>query len=340
VGKNRYVNCLTPDRRAVEFEPPDVPAGHDLWPNSGFFSRALAEMEKTLEAEGLTFYLTFKVDDLPSYGSDVVALVIDDERSRVPLYRDRVRAVYTNIAARPQLGFHPVSRLSPSDVMSLAVYARNVARRAPALLAQVPRGPALAPLHELPAGTWNQRDLPIKPFSERPTTMFFGGSVIHTREWHARLKARFSPKGLSRNRMLERARALEERFPEISLDTDITPNFMSSIHAGPDAYSRRLMDAKISLVPRGTIPCTHRFFQSLRYGCIVITDVVPGLWFYDGAPVIQLSRWDQLEETVLELLARPHRMQTLHEESLRWWHAACSEEAVGRRLASTLNAQL
>ena len=65
------------------------------------------------------------------------------------------------------------------------------------------------------------------------------------------------------------------------------------------------MDARLALVPRGATTETHRFFQALKFGCIVVTDSVPPSWFYEQAPIIRLRHWDELEENVTPLLADP-----------------------------------
>ena len=48
------------------------------------------------------------------------------------------------------------------------------------------------------------------------------------------------------------------------------------------------MNSRLALVPRGATTETHRFFQALKFGCIVVTDSVPPIWFYEGAPMVRL----------------------------------------------------
>jgi hypothetical protein len=104
------------------------------------------------------------------------------------------------------------------------------------------------------------------------------------------------------------------------------------------AYSRKLMDARIALVPRGTTADTARFWQALRYGCVPVVDTVARhRWFYDGAPVVRLRSWNELEEAVVPLLSDGERLQRLHERSLEWWRTRGSEEAVGAYMADRLN---
>ena len=48
------------------------------------------------------------------------------------------------------------------------------------------------------------------------------------------------------------------------------------------------MDARVCLAPRGASVETFRVLEGLRAGCVVVGERLPGHWFYDGAPVIQL----------------------------------------------------
>jgi hypothetical protein len=138
--------------------------------------------------------------------------------------------------------------------------------------------------------------------------------------------------------MVEEAERLAERRPELKVEVLTTAAFLDSMDADADAYSRNLMDSRIALVPRGTGIDTFRFWQALRYGCIAVVDTVPrDSWFYDGAPVVRLRGWDELEDVVVPLLADEARMQDLHERSLEWWRTRGSEEALGAYMADKLN---
>ena len=53
------------------------------------------------------FYLTKDPDRLPEYGSHVVAVLLQEERCKVPAYALQVGAVIRNLSDRPYLGFRP-----------------------------------------------------------------------------------------------------------------------------------------------------------------------------------------------------------------------------------------
>ena len=270
----------------------------DTW----YFGPALAAMERELEVDGLTVYATFDTEELPSYGEDVVVLLIGDEWARAPAYLPRVRVVFRNLCARPNLGCRPLAWPSPATFSALLPAGRAALRSAPSRLALL-RARTAAPQVELPIGTFNLLDLPVKPFAERGSDMFFAGSVSHAPGRAAAVvKARVMPKDLSRRAMLRNVERLRER-TGASADIRITDSFQQSADADPGSYSRGLMDSRLALVPRGATTETHRFFQALKYGCVVVTDAVPPMWFYEGAPVVRLRHWDELASVVVPLLA-------------------------------------
>jgi hypothetical protein len=336
-----FFNCLGPDRRPRAWNPPTpVEDIVDTW----YFGRALAAMERELEVDGLTFYLTFDADQLPSYGDHVVAVLIGDEWARVPTYLSRVRAVFRNLCARPNLGCRPLAWPSPVTLSALLPAGRAALRGLPGrarrwraeLGAAHGNGRRPAPQVEVPIGTYNVLDLPVKPLAQRSSDLFFAGSVVHAPGRAARVKAGVMPKGLARQAMLRNVDRL--RASGAAVDVRITEGFKQSAEADPETYSHALMDARLALVPRGATTETHRFFQALKYGCIVVTDSVPPSWFYEQAPIVRLRHWDELEEVVTPLLADRDRLESLHRGALAWWESSCSEEAVGRLMARTLNA--
>ena len=96
------------------------------------------------------------------------------------------------------------------------------------------------------------------------------------------------------------------------------------------------MDTKICLVPRGSSLETFGLFEAVRYGCIAICEKLPRRWYYEGLPAIRIERWNQLEGIVDDLLGNPERLEPLHQEALRYWQTACSEEVLGRYMTARL----
>ena len=273
------------------------PAGSDRrirW-TRGTSDRRSPRWSASSRSTGLTVYATFDTEELPSYGEDVVVLLIGDEWARAPAYLPRVRVVFRNLCSRPNLGCRPLAWPSPATLSSLLPAGRAALRSAPGPLAPS-AGQARRPAQvELPIGTFNLLDLPVKPFAERGSDMFFAGQRGPCAGPRRRcVKARVMPKDLSRRAMLRNVERLRER-TGVAVDVRITDSFQQSAAADPGEYSRALMDSRLALVPRGATTETHRFFQALKYGCVVVTDAVPPMWFYEGAPIVRLRHWDELE---------------------------------------------
>lgn len=333
MADTRFIQCLHPDGHPRDWTPPTpILELVDTW----YFGRALEAMERDLKVDGLVVYLTFDTETLPSYGENVVVVLIGDEWARVPAYLSRVRVVFRNLSARPNLGYS-LARPSLLALSSILPAARAAAKGAPRRVARLRPRRRPAPQVELPIGTFNALDLPVTPFAERRFDLFFAGSLVHSAGRAGAAKARIMPKGISREAMLRNVESLRRK-ADIAVDLRITESFSESAESDAGDYSRALMDSRLALVPRGATTETHRFFQALKYGCVVVTDSLPPIWFYEQAPVVRLRHWDELEDKLMPLLARPERLEALHRQALRWWENACSEEAVGRLMARSLNA--
>jgi hypothetical protein len=339
--RNRYFTSLTSDKEFVPWHPPAVPEEIAL-PDPIYFAGVLAELDRRLESGGLTVYMTQNLDELPSYGMDVVVVLMGEEFTRVPRYFDRVLAVFKNYPVRPALTTNVLREPSWMNFWWFVAYARTLVHHAPGLRDYRRRraeGGWVAPIWRLPVGTANQFDLPLKPLAERGTDLFFAGSILHRPGAVSKMRERLGPKTIAREAMLRQAEALAARRPDLAVEMVITREFVDSIRGERAAsYSEALMDSRVALVPRGTAPDTYRFWQALRCGCVTVVDTVPrDPYFYDDAPVVRLSRWEQLEETVLPIVDDPQRMKDLHERSLDWWRTRGSAAAVGGFMADRLD---
>jgi hypothetical protein len=137
--------------------------------------------------------------------------------------------------------------------------------------------------------------------------------------------------------MISIVNRIEKKNPDFKFELSLMPDFKTSSLSDAKSYSEKLMNAKICLVPRGTSYETFRFFEALRYGCIVVTEALPSRWFYEGSPAIQITDWNELETILEKLLKDQNLMQEKHEESLNWWKNRCSEAVVGEYMAEKLN---
>lgn len=340
--RHTYFNCLTPNGEPLRWYPPKVEG--DVLVDSIYFGAVLAEMDCRLNTRPLTFYLTRDLANLPAYGAGVVAIVTGDELTRVPAYFNRVRAVFKNHAVRPLLTSSFIREPTLVNLSWFLSYVRMCAHHLPGALAYVrarfaPRAKRhLSPVWLLPIGVLNQRELPITPVADRRSDLFFAGSVSHRAD-ASRFRNLLAPKVLSRGDMVRRVEELAARHPELSVNVTTTGAFVDSINSDSAAYSQQLMDTRVALVPRGATADTFRFWQALRYGCVVVADTLPKHHlFYDGAPVVRIRDWQDLEREVIPLLRDPELLEQLHRRSLDWWRTKGSPEAVGAYMAAKLNA--
>jgi hypothetical protein len=325
------------------YDPRDLPL-----PDCAYFGGVFRAFERAWPGPPLTIYVTKDPQWLPSYGDDVVALLLNDEWFRTPAYSGEVRAVLRNLAGRPWFPWMTLLPPTPTALVALVNHVRILVERA---LYQR-RSRALArrngwrPMRtdnavDVPLGYFRQPDLAVTPYGERGTDLYFGGSLIHDlqrgKRWKRALKSTLgNPKQLYRRSMLDNARRYVEAHPGVELKATVTGDFRQLEDEQVTGYGSDMMDARMALVPRGTAAESYRLFEAWRYGCVPICEPQPDRWFYDGAPVVQLRSWGELEGKLGPLLADPARQRRLHEASLRWWSEVCSEDAVGARLAGAL----
>ena len=306
-----------------------------------YFGRVFRAMERDVRSPALTVYLTWDLHELPSYGDDVVAVVLGDEDSHLPVYVDRVRAVFKCYGTRPFIGSNPLrDRTWLSVLVWLQGMRRHVGhlpddRRAVGLRL---RGRRIPPVVHIPLGYYNQLDLPLTPFAERRTSVFFAGSL--ERRERSRISPRYwirMPKPVARAQMLDGLAAFRRRHPSEPVRVRLTPTFSATRRDDAPLYSRELMDSRICLVPRGASAETFRFFEALRYGCVVVCERQPPTPFYAGSPAVVIDRWSELPGVLAALLRDPAELLARHERSLEWWRDRCSEAAVGALLAARIN---
>jgi hypothetical protein len=343
---NKYYLYLSRGKEPILWNPPDPYPLEGV--NFSYFGKVFEAMEKKFNSGGLVFYLTWdNVYDLPSYGSNVVAVIIGDEWCRMPMYCHKVLAIFKCYGTFPILGCNPFLQISHLNFLALLQFLRIWFYRLPGRINYAFKKNVqlylsyikIAPVYDIPIGYDRQSDLPIKNIDERIYDIFFAGSVIHGNYPMWSLKYWIeNPKSCSRRVMIENVNKIKKKSLDLEIEMSINSFFGLS---GNDAlnesiYSEKMMNTKICLVPRGTSFETFRFFEAMRYGCIVIGEALPLRWFYDDSPAIQVNNWNELEVLSQKLIEDKHLMQVKHQESLKWWTEKCSENAVGEYIANKL----
>ena len=311
-----------------------------------YFGKVFQAVEESLQIRDLVFYVTWdEINELPSYGQNVVVFVVGDEWYRIPMYSHNVKAVFKCIGTRPILGCNPLTKPSFLNLLTFIQFIRIFFVRLPGLVnyhlhnfkSLLSGKGQITPIYNIPLGYNNSKDMPIKDIEERLYDTYFSGSVVHVQLPIWSLKYWLgTPKTLARKLMISSLNKFKEKKPHFKVELSITDGFHNRTREDERSYCEIMMDTKICLVPRGTSFETTRLFEVMKYGCIVLTEALPSRWYLDGAPVIQIKDWQDLEGTLGNLLENEQLMYKMHQQSLNWWKNKCSEAIVGKYVVEKL----
>lgn len=346
---NRYFVCLPNQQQTTPLNPFDYRS--DNYPKFieiDYLAGAFRVIEQS-GLKNLTFYITWDVCELPAYGDDVVVVLMGDEWCRFPSYLGKVRAVFRSHANWPMYTGDLANGVTYSNVISGIQFLRLQLIGLPGRLLYLVnryfrRQTYPTRTHIIPLGYANQLDLPATRLRDRTTDVSFMGSVNNELPSKRSLKYWLrSPKTVAREQMLKNAYTLQQNHPDLTVYLQGTEQFTGNLLGGGQSledeknrYSRKLMDTKICLVPRGSSLETFRLFEAVRYGCVVICEKLPQRWYYDGLPAIKIGTWDNLERMVSDLLGDPERLEQLQQDALSYWQTRCSETALGRYITTQL----
>jgi hypothetical protein len=206
---------------------------------------------------------------------------------------------------------------------------------------------SLEHVHPVPLGYTNMHlHGSTESVIDRPRNVFYSGNINAHRVdlWRALYFKHTWPKPNIRSRLIRRGIVygvrkmnLANSFHQVFEDSYV--NFTSGFAAGlvADEYTRYLAESKISLSPFGfgRAEC-FRHYESMRSGCIVISDRLPETWYFKGSPIIQIPQWSSLREVIHSLLSDEKKIQRLQEETLGWWNDVCAPPAVARYIAGKI----
>ena len=333
----RYFVQAKESAAPIEWFPPSW--GETWGVDCRYFGLALAAMDRLLPASCTTpplhVYVTWSCRSLPEYGAHVVVLLLGEEIGLVPRYVRHVRAVFKTMRLRPTLGSRTWWKVDQLTFLLWLKFARNwtihlrsrwqarfVPRHWP------PRVKQRVEVFDVPLGYFLQELVPQKTMAERWYHCFFAGQVV---SGPLTLWRRFlpTPKACARRKMLamiQRLRQSEQRFR-------FDGGEVTDVQLGQHDYSQRLMNSKICLAPRGSVPDSFRFFEGLRAGCLVVCEPLTQEWFYAGAPVIQIDDWNEFPHVIRPFLEDDAALEQARLRSLQWWEQKCGEAAVGRAMA-------
>jgi hypothetical protein len=290
------------------------------------------------------FYFTKNPNELPEYGNEVVAVLWQEERAKIPAYARHVRGVIRCcLHWKPFLGFHPRLGLNKYEAVLAFQYLRDWALhlRSRYRVRHAPKDwpPAL---HEsprvlrIPLGYHSQEELPVVPMAERRLDAFFTGEVsppFHRRDyrnWTSESKTQ------ARRQLWDVLLELRKD-PEWTIDM---ANIAGGKVKGPPPefqnYSSKMMNSRIYLAPRGTMAETYRYYEGWRAGCMVISNMLPRDPFLKGAPVIEIDNWKRLPALMKKYARDLDALEHYQKASLEFWQTRLSEPVVGSQVTRFL----
>jgi hypothetical protein len=289
-----------------------------------YFGKVFAMMDKELEDWDLDFLMTWDLDQVPMRGKNVVVFLIGDEMSQLPTYASQIKATFKTGGVKP---FCPVNLLGSPIYSSLEILreTRNLIRRCQRRLRTVQvNSDVCSTIFPVPLGYHAQVDLPMVPMAQRKWDIFFAGSGAKPQWSNPQSWPLLSPRAYSRNRLGRAVARLQ------ATNRTLACNFVSgsSSRLSPMEYSSQLADSKICLVPRGNFHETFRFLEAARAGCILISEPLPDLWYYQDHPAVIIQDWNRLNEVLDNILSSPDRTMELHNHSIVWWQKKACEKAV------------
>lgn len=184
--------------------------------------------------------------------------------------------------------------------------------------------------------------LPIKPINERSVNVFFRGNFNNNRLDFYRSLSKFKfviPKtfkkhpGFFRSLLMKFQNDFSTRFPRSII------RFNDGFKTGltPKEYGKVLAESKIVLCPKGfDMPESFRHFESMRAGCVILSEKLPETEFYTDSPIIEVKNWTEGISKVNELLSKPAKMEILQKKIIEWWEKKCSEIGTAKYIHATL----
>ncbi len=298
-----------------------------------------------VSAEGLQFYFTKEAYHLPAYGPNVVGVLLQEERCKVPVYGRHVRAVIRNLLDYPFLGYRPRFDFNRLDAILTFEFVRDsyTSLRSRYALAHPP-AVYPAPVRReprtirLPLGYHSQVEVPQLAMADRPLDTFFAGQVGEAIPPGSYKHYTSTSKIQARRQIWYALRELQQE-GRWNMDLgDVAADRQHQAATAFSSYSEKMMQSRICVAPRGSMADTYRAFEGLRAGCLVVANPLPKDDFlYPHAPLLIVDHWRELGG-ILERYARDvDALERWRARSLAWWHNHLRPEVVAVMIADRLN---
>jgi len=294
-----------------------------------YYVRILQHLDQMLPGAGVTFFLTWHLDDFHEAMQDAVVLLLGDEHNQMPSYQARVRAIF-KVAGRQRNPFRETLRLPPSIASRVLVRDawNGITRIKRRVTYRLPRDYS-TPAYDIPAGTGTLADdIEPLPIEERPVDVFFAGGTSFG--WAPRARA------AARKQMAAAVVAARVAAPQYRMKT-LLKGDTSGKGMSPAIYTQALADTKIALAPRGNYNAeSWRLLEAAKLGCVAITEPLPPRWYYRDCPAVSIRKWSLLPDVLRKLLNDPPTLQQLSMRSRQWWNSTVCEAAVAAYIAKSV----
>jgi hypothetical protein len=322
---------------ATQVDPHEMRAGSDV--HRRYLFGVLAELDRLLPGADLKFWVTWERDKFDERFRDSVAVLYDDDQLQKPLWAPAVSVIFKTVGLGPEPLRHTAAL--PADIAWRM--ALRDARNAVLEVWRFARGPRLkgqrAPTFQIPLGASALVDVADVPFSQRPTDVFFAGSVGESERFTIR------PKNVARRQMEAAVEAARRALPDLTVDYLTFEQF--GIHTSLDArilrtedYVRRLTASKYALCPRGNVEETYRVFEAARAGCVIISEPLPPRWYFASAPYVSVRRWSELPSVLRDLREDERAGGELADATLAWWRDRIAEPKVAEFMRERIPAHM
>jgi hypothetical protein len=269
-------------------------------------------------------------------------MLLQEERCKVPVYGRYIRATIRNLMSKPFLGWRPHLQLSSVEAVLTFEYIRDWYTHLKSVWARShPPAEYHAPIRKepltlrIPLGYHSQVEVPYIPIKDRELDLFFAGEVRHA-------VPKTSYKYYTSTSKFEVRGQLFRELDKIKNDWNIDWDAIASVDKNRNAkafntYSEKMMNTRICLAPRGTLPDTFRHFEGMRAGCMIVSNPVPVEPYLYGAPMLLINHWSEIRGILNKYGRNYDFIEEMGNKANTWWKTRLTPEIIGRYIAEELN---
>jgi hypothetical protein len=98
-------------------------------------------------------------------------------------------------------------------------------------------------------------------------------------------------------------------------------------------YSYHLSNFEISFCFSGQSPETYRLAESAYAGCVIVSDILPDVWYFRNLPAIFIARKKNFEDIITSILVNKSKRSYYQKAISEWCVETISPPAIGRKIA-------